>query len=281
MIPQSDKRNEPTKRTLLAGGLLLVLVNLGATPGSLRPMYVSPAVPGAAQRAALQHIFRSEPPAGLLTGGRSASTDPATALQVVPAPEPRPYLSVGSTPAAWSPGAGESPIGAPGSAGQVSAGAGQPPLSPADRIRSQRPAEYLMARSGRPLAVVGITTVIGWAREASNAPPSAAPGCSCATSSPGTSRRRRWRTRQASSPSRGSKVGPTWSSSSTPADDVLAVGQVFNVAPGETAATFLKLAEKPSFMTGFFNNTAASVLSSAAGAGMIGVVPTGDPISPE
>ena len=33
MIPHSENKNEPTKRTLLAGGLLLVLVNLGGYSG--------------------------------------------------------------------------------------------------------------------------------------------------------------------------------------------------------------------------------------------------------
>ena len=47
------------------------------------------------------------------------------------------------------------------------------------------------------------------------------------------------------------------------------------------AATFLKLPEQRSWMTGFFNNSAASALSAAAGAGVVGIVPTGDPISPE
>ena len=169
MIPQSDKKNEPTKRTMLAGALLLVLVNLGGFPGSLRLADLSPDVPRAAKRAAIERILRPEPPAALLTGGGSASTDPATALQVAPAPEPPPYLSVGR-PAAWSPEADESPLGDPGSTGVVSAGAGQPPLSPIDRIRAQRPAAYLMARAGRPRVVVGTTTVIGWAREADNAP---------------------------------------------------------------------------------------------------------------
>ena len=279
MIPHSENKNEPTKRTLLAGGLLLVLVNLGATPGSLRLTDV----PRAAKRAAIQRVFRQEPPAGLLTGGRSASTDPATALQVVPTPEPAPYLSVGSTPAAWSPGAGESPLGDPGSTGQVSAGAGQPPLSPADRIRSQRPAEYLMSRAGRPLAVVGITTVIGWAREANNAP---VRGARLQLRNVVTGYIEAMAVADAAGEFsfEGFEGGTYVVELVDPGDDVLAVGQVLNVAPGETAATFLKLAEKPSFMTGmtgFFNNTAASVLSSAAGAGMIGVVPTGNPISPE
>ena len=275
MIPQSDKRNEPTKRTLLAGGLLLVLVNLGASPGFLR---LAPDVPRA-KRAAIQRILRPEP-VGLLTGERSASTDPATALRVVPAPEPQPYLSVGSTPAALSPGAGESPVGEPGSTGQVSAGAGQPPLSPVDRIRSQRPAEYLMARSVRPLAVVGITTVIGWAREADNAPVRGA-RLQLRNVVTGYIEAMAVADEAGEFTFEGFEGGTYVVELVDAGDDVLKVGQVFNVAPGETVATFLKLAEAPSFMTGFFNNTAASVLSSAAGAGMIGVVPTGNPISPE
>ena len=270
MIPQSENKNETTKRTLLVGGLLLILVNLGATPGFLR----FADVPRDNQRAAIQ-LVPSGPP-----GERWASTDPATALRVVPAPEPVPYLSVGQTPAAWLPRAGESPLGDPGSTGLVSAEAGQLPLSPADRIRAQRPAAYLMARAGRPLAVVGTTTVIGWAREADNAPVRGA----------------RLRLRnvvtgfveamavadQAGEFTFEGFEGGTYVVELVDAgDDVLEVGQVFNVAPGETVATFLKLADKGSWMTGFFENTAASVLSAAAGAGVIGVVPTGDPISPE
>ena len=88
MIPHSENKNEPTKRTMLAGALLLVLVNLGAAPGFLR----SPAVPLDGKRAAIQRVLPGSP-GGLLTGERSASTDPATALQVAPAPEPPPYLT--------------------------------------------------------------------------------------------------------------------------------------------------------------------------------------------
>ena len=95
MIPQSDKRNEPTKRTLLACGLLLALVNLGATPGSLRLVHG----PRAAKRAAIERVCRAGPPAGLLTGERSASTDPATALQVVPTPAAWPKRNWQSTSA--------------------------------------------------------------------------------------------------------------------------------------------------------------------------------------
>ena len=270
MIPHSENTNEPTKRTLLAGALLLVLVNLGAAPGFLR----SPDVPLANKRAAIQLVPPGPP------GERWASTDPATALRVVRAPEPPPYLSVGQTPAAWLPEAGESLLGDPGSTGLVSAEPGQLPLSPADRIRAQRPASYLMARAGRPLASVGTTAVVGWAREADDAPVRGA--------------RLRLRnvvtgfvTAMAVADQAGEFTfegfeGGTYVVELVDAgDDVLEVGQVFNVAPGETVATFLKLAEERPWVTGFFENAAASALSAAAGAGVIGVIPTGDPISPE
>ena len=275
MIPHSENKKEPTKRTMLVGALLLVLVNLGAAPGFLR----SPNAPLANKRAAIQRVLDGSP-GGLLTEERSASTDPATAFRVVPAPEPPPYLSVGHTPAAWAPGAGESLLGDPGSTGLVSAAAAQPPLSPIDRIRAQRPAAYLMARAGRPLVVVGTTTVIGWAREADNAPV----------------RRARLQLRNVVTgyieamavaddagefSFEGFEGGTYVVELVDDGNDVLGVGQVFNVAPGETVATFLKLAEAPSFVTGLFQNTASSVLSAAAGAGVIGVVPTGDPTSPE
>ena len=137
-----------------------------------------------------------------------------------------------------------------------------------------------MARAGRPLVVVGTTTVIGWAREADNAPV----------------RRARLQLRnvvtgyvEATAVAddagefafEGFEGGTYVVELVDDGNDVLGVGQVFNVAPGETVATFLKLAKAPSFVTGLFQNTASSVLSAAAGAGVIGVVPTGDPISPE
>ena len=137
-----------------------------------------------------------------------------------------------------------------------------------------------MARAGRPLVVVGTTTVIGWAREADNAPV----------------RRARLQLRNVVTgyveatavvddagefAFEGFEGGTYVVELVDDGNDVLGVGQVFNVAPGETVATFLKLAEAPSFVTGLFQNTASSVLSAAAGAGVIGVVPTGDPISPE
>ena len=75
MIPHSENKKEPTKRTMLVGALLVVLVNLGSSPGFLR----SPDAPLAAKRAAIERVLEGSP-GGLLTGERSASTDPATAL---------------------------------------------------------------------------------------------------------------------------------------------------------------------------------------------------------
>ncbi len=278
MIPHSENKNETRKRTLLALGLLLVLISLVAYPGGFADF------PRANQRAAIR-LVRSGPLGGLVPRERWASTDPANALRFVPAPEALPYSSVGHAPAALPLGAGEPFLGDPGSTGLVSAEAGQlplspPPLSPADRIRAQRPAAYLMARASRPLTVVGPTTVIGLAREADNAPV----------------RRARLRLRNVVSgyveavavaddsgefTFEGLEGGTYVVELVDASDHVLGVGQVFSVAPGETAATFLKLAQEPSWMAGFFNTTAASVLSAAAGAGLTGVVPTGDPISPE
>lgn len=274
MIPHSENKKETRKRMLLAGGLLLVLVNLGAAPDFLRFLDF----PRFNQRAAIQRVGQ-EPQGGLPTGERWASTDPANALRVVPAPEPLPYASVGRAPAARSPEAGETLLGDSESTGLVSAEAGQPPLSPADMIGAQRRGAYL-ARAGRSLAVVSSTTVLGWAREADNAPV----------------RHARLRLRNVVSgyveatavadeagefAFEGLEGGTYVVELVDASGEVLEVGQVFSIAPGETAATFLKLAEERSWMTGFFDNTAASVLSAAAGAGVTGVVRTGDPISPE
>ena len=87
MIPQSDKKNEPTKRTMLAGALLLVLVNLGASPGFLR----SPNAPLATKRAAIQSVLQGSP-GGLPTEERSAWTDPAPAFRTDLPPRVEPVL---------------------------------------------------------------------------------------------------------------------------------------------------------------------------------------------
>jgi hypothetical protein len=61
---------------------------------------------------------------------------------------------------------------------------------------------------------------------------------------------------------------------------VIAVGQMFSVAPGETVATFIRLGAKLPWFAGFFNNAAASAVSTAAGIGVTAVDATGQPVSP-
>lgn len=61
---------------------------------------------------------------------------------------------------------------------------------------------------------------------------------------------------------------------------VIAVGQMFSVAPGETVATFVRLGARVRWFAGFFNNAAASAVSSAAGLGLTAVSATGQPTSP-
>jgi hypothetical protein len=61
---------------------------------------------------------------------------------------------------------------------------------------------------------------------------------------------------------------------------VIAIGQMFSVAPGETVATFVRLRARVPWFVGFFNNAAASAVSSAAGLGLTAVSVTGQPASP-
>jgi hypothetical protein len=61
--------------------------------------------------------------------------------------------------------------------------------------------------------------------------------------------------------------------------NVLAVGNPFAVAAGETVSTFLRLGSRQPF-GGFFANAAAAVVASAASIGVTAVVPTGRPVSP-
>jgi len=62
---------------------------------------------------------------------------------------------------------------------------------------------------------------------------------------------------------------------------ILAVGQVFNVAPGETVATFIRLSSRPSSFAAFFGSAAAAVVAAAASIGVTAVVPPARPVSPE
>jgi hypothetical protein len=62
---------------------------------------------------------------------------------------------------------------------------------------------------------------------------------------------------------------------------VRAVGQVFTIQPGETVATFVRLGAHLPWFTGLFSNTAAAVVSSAAGLGITAVAPVGRALSAE
>jgi hypothetical protein len=54
---------------------------------------------------------------------------------------------------------------------------------------------------------------------------------------------------------------------------VLAIGQTFSLAPGETVATFVRLGTKLPWFHAFFGNAAASVASVAASMGVTAVAP--------
>lgn len=62
---------------------------------------------------------------------------------------------------------------------------------------------------------------------------------------------------------------------------VIAVGQTFLVAPGETIATFVRLGAKLPWFAGFFSNAAAAAVTSAASLGVTAVAPTGQASTPE
>lgn len=54
---------------------------------------------------------------------------------------------------------------------------------------------------------------------------------------------------------------------------ILAIGHTFTVAPGETVATFVRLAAKAPWFSGFFGNSASAVASVAAAVGVTAVAP--------
>lgn len=60
---------------------------------------------------------------------------------------------------------------------------------------------------------------------------------------------------------------------------VVAIGQTFSVAAGETAATFVRLGGRPRWFAGFFGNAAAAAIATAAGIGVTAIAPTGQPVS--
>jgi hypothetical protein len=59
----------------------------------------------------------------------------------------------------------------------------------------------------------------------------------------------------------------------TTTDKIRTVGHVFTIAPGETVATFVRAGARVPWFTGFFNNTASAVSSSAASAGITAMAP--------
>jgi len=62
---------------------------------------------------------------------------------------------------------------------------------------------------------------------------------------------------------------------------VVALGAPFTVAPGETVATFVRLALPAPWFTTALSNTAAAAVSTAAGIGIVGVEPPISTSSPD
>jgi hypothetical protein len=60
---------------------------------------------------------------------------------------------------------------------------------------------------------------------------------------------------------------------------IVAIGRTFTVAPGETAATVVRLAGRTRWFAGFFGNAAAAAVASAAALGVTAVAPTGQAVS--
>ncbi|HUR32684.1 MAG TPA: carboxypeptidase-like regulatory domain-containing protein [Vicinamibacterales bacterium] len=62
---------------------------------------------------------------------------------------------------------------------------------------------------------------------------------------------------------------------------VIAVGQPFSVEAGETAATFVRLPARKSWLAGAFSNTAAAVIAAASSAGVTAIGSQAPPVSPQ
>ena len=60
---------------------------------------------------------------------------------------------------------------------------------------------------------------------------------------------------------------------------VVAVGQMFSVAPGETIATFVRLGTRVPWFVGFFNNAATAAVTAAASEGVTALAPVARPVS--
>jgi hypothetical protein len=54
---------------------------------------------------------------------------------------------------------------------------------------------------------------------------------------------------------------------------IVTVGHAFVIAPGESVATFVRMGTKVPWFTGFFNNAATAVTSSAASQGITAIAP--------
>lgn len=65
------------------------------------------------------------------------------------------------------------------------------------------------------------------------------------------------------------------------AGKVIAVGQSFTVESGETAATFVRLPARQSWLAGAFSNTAAAVIAAASSAGVTAIGTKAPPVSPQ
>jgi hypothetical protein len=63
--------------------------------------------------------------------------------------------------------------------------------------------------------------------------------------------------------------------------DVIAVGQPFAAARGESVATFVRLGAKPPGFSSFFSNAAAAAVATAASLGVTAVGPGAQPSSPQ
>lgn len=60
---------------------------------------------------------------------------------------------------------------------------------------------------------------------------------------------------------------------------VLAISEVFSLAPGETIATFVRLASRGSLLSGFFSNAATTAVTAASSLGLTALGSNGQPVS--
>jgi len=65
------------------------------------------------------------------------------------------------------------------------------------------------------------------------------------------------------------------------ASKVIALGKTFRIEPGETVATFVRLASRQPRFAGLFSNAAAAIISAASGAGITAIGSQAPPASPQ